>query len=93
MGLQWRKFLEGQFSDGITNKAIFGSIIDTRDNLLFPSRGFYLLVDLSRAGGILGGNYHFYKYQLSGSFYTDMEAGGDIRIATFCRTNNTLQQF
>lgn len=78
MGLQWRKFLEGHFSDGITNKAIFGSIIDTRDNLLFPSRGFYLLVDLSRAGGILGGNYHFYKYQLSGSFYRQIWKPGGI---------------
>jgi len=69
LGLQWRKFLEGKYSEGVTNKALFSTIFDRRDDQLYPTKGYVMQINFSRAGGILGGDYHFYKYDVGFSSY------------------------
>uniref|UniRef100_A0A7V4E4T9 POTRA domain-containing protein n=1 Tax=candidate division WOR-3 bacterium TaxID=2052148 RepID=A0A7V4E4T9_UNCW3 len=68
-GLQWRKFLKGQYSEGVTNKFLFSTVLDKRDDQLYPTRGYVVQLNLSRAGGVLGGDYHFNKYDMSISTY------------------------
>ncbi len=69
IGAQWRKFLEGNYTDGITNQIIFSTILDKRDNILYPMSGFFFDVTTARAGGILGGDYYFFKYNFQLSIY------------------------
>lgn len=78
IGLEWRKLLGQRLTDGIINKAIFNTVIDKRNNLLFPTKGYYLWFDLSKAGGILGGNYNFFEYQIIGSLYKQVWKPGGI---------------
>lgn len=69
IGIQWRKFFQTNHNEGVTNKALFSSILDKRDDVLFPQRGLLLQIDFQSAGSFLGGNYNFYKYYASLALY------------------------
>ncbi|MEO0251170.1 MAG: BamA/TamA family outer membrane protein [candidate division WOR-3 bacterium] len=69
IGVQWRRFFQTNHNEGITNKALFSSILDKRDDVLFPQKGLLLQVDFQSAGSFLGGNYNFYKYYVSLALY------------------------
>ncbi|MGB9910054.1 MAG: BamA/OMP85 family outer membrane protein [Candidatus Hydrothermia bacterium] len=68
-GIQWRKFFGENHGYGVTNKALFTSIIDRRDDALFPTKGFWLQLDFQSAGGFLSGDYTFYKYLTGVAIY------------------------
>lgn len=68
-GVQWRKFFGHDHGQGVTNKALFTSIFDRRDDALFPTKGFWLQLDFQSAGGFFSGDYTFYKYLTGVAIY------------------------
>jgi len=55
--------------EGLTNSLIPNFTYDTRDNVFNPTSGLYGNFSLEKAGGFLGGDYDFTKYNLTLSTY------------------------
>jgi len=55
--------------EGLTNSLTPTLTYDTRDNVFNPSSGLYGNISIEKAGGFLGGDYDFTKYNLTLSTY------------------------
>ena len=56
-------------NEGLTNSLTPTFTYDTRDNIFNPTYGLYGNFSLEKAGGVLGGDYDFIKYNLTLSTY------------------------
>ncbi len=56
-------------NEGLTNSLVPTFSYDTRDNVFEPTSGWYHSFSLEKAGGFLGGDYDFTKYNLTLSTY------------------------
>jgi outer membrane protein insertion porin family len=52
-------------NEGLTNSLVPTFSYDTRDNVFEPTSGWYHRFSLEKAGGFLGGDYDFTKYNLT----------------------------
>jgi len=52
-------------NEGLTNSLVPTFSYDTRDNVFEPTSGWYHSFSLEKAGGFLGGDYDFTKYNLT----------------------------
>jgi len=52
-------------NEGLTNSLVPTFSYDTRDNVFEPTSGWYHSFSLEKAGGFLGGDYEFTKYNLT----------------------------
>jgi len=55
--------------EGLTNSLTPTFTYDTRDNVFNPASGLYGNISIEKAGGFLGGDYEFTKYNLTLSTY------------------------
>lgn len=60
--------VEGKRNGTISNIG-FRAIYDTRDNIFFPTRGFYLQGDLFTSSNILGASFNYSKFILDNRYY------------------------
>ena len=60
--------VEGK-SNGTISNIGFRAIYDTRDNIFFPTRGFYLQGDLFTSSNILGASFSYSKFILDNRYY------------------------
>jgi len=65
-------YLRAQEGTAATNSVRLTFVRDTRDNYMNPSRGNRTSVAGEYAGGILGGDNYFTKFELEQSFYTPL---------------------
>jgi len=65
-------YLKAQEGTATTNSMRLTFVRDTRDNYMNPSRGNRTSVAGEYAGGILGGDNYFTKFELEQSFYTPL---------------------
>ncbi|HHV63265.1 MAG TPA: BamA/TamA family outer membrane protein [Firmicutes bacterium] len=56
-------------ASGETRSVTVAAVNDTRDNIMNPSSGSRKKLSVELAGGLLGGDYTFGKYQVDGSTY------------------------
>ena len=63
---------------GLTNSFVPSISYDTRDNVLEPTSGWYHSFSLEKAGGFLGGDYDFTKYNLNLRAYISTQFIGDL---------------
>ena len=74
--------------EGLTNSLVPTFSYDTRDNVFEPTSGWYHSFSLEKAGGFLGGDYDFTKYNLtlrayiSTKFIKDVVDIGSIKKIT-----------
>lgn len=64
--------------EGLTNSLTPTFTYDTRDNVFNPTSGLYGNFSLEKAGGFLGGDYDFTKYNLTLSTYLSMKIVEDV---------------
>ncbi len=69
VGWTW---LAGKDPSGETRSLTLSVVNDTRDHYMNPKSGSYKRVSAEMAGGILGGDYTFGKYQAEGSLYHEV---------------------
>lgn len=65
-------------NEGLTNSFVPSISYDTRDNVLEPTSGWYHSFSLEKAGGFLGGDYDFTKYNLNLRAYISTQFIGDL---------------
>lgn len=65
-------WLEGKDPSGETRSVTLSLVNDTRDYYMNPKSGSLKRVSAEMAGGILGGDYTFGKYQAEGSVYREV---------------------
>ena len=65
-------------NEGLTNSLVPTFSYDTRDNVFEPTSGWYHSFSLEKAGGFLGGDYDFTKYNLTLRAYISTQFIGDI---------------
>ncbi|MCJ7813883.1 MAG: BamA/TamA family outer membrane protein, partial [Candidatus Atribacteria bacterium] len=70
--------LPEDISKGLTNSLTPYLSYDTRDNVLEPTSGMYHSFSLEKAGGFLGGDYSFTKYNLTLRAYISTQFIGDL---------------
>ena len=63
---------------GLTNSLVPALSYDTRDNVFEPTSGWYHSFSLEKAGGFLGGDYDFTKYNLNLRAYISTQFIGDL---------------
>ncbi len=64
--------------EGLTNSLVPTFSYDTRDNVFEPTSGWYHSFSLEKAGGFLGGDYDFTKYNLTLRTYISTKFIGDV---------------
>lgn len=64
--------------EGLTNSLVPTFSYDTRDNVFEPTSGWYHSFSLEKAGGFLGGDYDFTKYNLTLRAYISTQFIEDI---------------
>jgi len=64
--------------EGLTNSLVPTFSYDTRDNVFEPTSGWYHSFSLEKAGGFLGGDYDFTKYNLTLRAYISTKFIGDV---------------
>lgn len=64
--------------EGLTNSLVPTFSYDTRDNVFEPTSGWYHSFSLEKAGGFLGGDYDFSKYNLTLRAYISTQFIEDI---------------
>lgn len=67
-------YIKGQEGELTTNSVRLSLVRDTRDNFMNPTRGNRTSVSGEYAGGLLGGNNYFTKYELEQSSYVPLFA-------------------
>ena len=65
-------------NEGLTNSLVPTFSYDTRDNVFEPTSGWYHSFSLEKAGGFLGGDYDFTKYNLTLRAYISTQFIGDV---------------
>ncbi|GAI27692.1 unnamed protein product, partial [marine sediment metagenome] len=65
-------------NEGLTNSLMPIFAYDTRDNVFDPSSGWYNSFSIEKAGGFLGGDYDFTKYNLTLRTYISTQFIEDI---------------
>jgi len=65
-------------NEGLTNSLIPTFAYDTRDNVFEPTSGWYHSFSLEKAGGFLGGDYEFTKYNLTLRAYISTQFIEDV---------------
>lgn len=65
-------------NEGLTNSLVPTFSYDTRDNVFEPTSGWYHSFSLEKAGGFLGGDYEFTKYNLTLRAYISTQFIGDV---------------
>lgn len=65
-------------NQGLTNSLIPTFTYDTRDNVFDPTSGWYNSLSIEKAGGFLGGDYDFTKYNLTLRAYLSTDFFKDI---------------
>jgi len=65
-------------NEGWTNSLIPNIYYDTRDNVFEPTSGWYHSFSLEKAGGFLGGDYDFTKYNLTLRAYISTQFIEDV---------------
>jgi len=65
-------------NQGLTNSFVPSLSYDTRDNVFEPTSGWYHSFSLEKAGGFLGGDYNFTKYNLNLRAYISTQFIEDI---------------
>jgi len=65
-------------NEGLTNSLLPTFSYDTRDNVFEPTSGWYHSVSIEKAGGFLGGDYDFTKYNLTLRTYISTQFIEDI---------------
>lgn len=68
---QW-SWLPGKDPSGETRSVTLSLVNDTRDHYMNPRKGSLKRFSVETAGGILGGDYTFGKYQVDGSVYREV---------------------
>jgi outer membrane protein insertion porin family len=64
--------------EGLTNSLTPSINYDTRDNVFDPTSGWYHSFSMEKAGGFLGGDYDFTKYNLTLRTYISTKFVGDV---------------
>jgi outer membrane protein insertion porin family len=65
-------------NEGLTNSLMPTFTYDTRDNVFDPTSGWYHSLSVEKAGGFLGGDYDFTKYNLTLRTYLSTDFFKDI---------------
>jgi outer membrane protein insertion porin family len=65
-------------NEGLTNSLMPTFSYDTRDNVFDPTSGWYHSLSIEKAGGFLGGDYDFTKYNLTLRAYLSTDFFKDI---------------
>jgi len=65
-------------NEGLTNSLMPTFTYDTRDNVFDPTSGWYSSLSIEKAGGFLGGDYNFTKYNLTLRTYLSTDFFKDI---------------
>jgi len=65
-------------NEGLTNSLVPTFSYDTRDNVFEPTSGWYHSFSLEKAGGYLGGDYDFTKYNLTLRAYISTQFIEDV---------------
>ncbi|MGE5588684.1 MAG: outer membrane protein assembly factor [Clostridia bacterium] len=65
-------WLDGRDPSGETRSVTLSLVNDTRDHYMNPTSGSFKQVSAEMAGGVLGGDYTFGKYQAEGSVYREV---------------------
>lgn len=65
-------------NEGLTNSLMPTFSYDTRDNVFDPTSGWYHSISIEKAGGFLGGDYEFTKYNLTLRAYFSTDFFKDI---------------
>lgn len=65
-------------NEGLTNSLMPSFTYDTRDNVFDPTSGWYNSLSIEKAGGFLGGDYDFTKYNLTLRTYISTKFIEDI---------------
>ncbi len=78
-------------NQGLTNSLVPTLSYDTRDNVLEPTSGWYHSFSLEKAGGFLGGDYEFTKYNLNFRAYISTQFIGDI-VNTNSSSNSSVKK-
>jgi len=65
-------------NEGLTNSITPSITYDTRDDVFDPTSGMYHSLSMEKAGGFMGGDYNFTKYNLTLRAYISTDFIGDI---------------
>jgi len=80
-------------NEGLTNSFTPSIIYDTRDDVFDPTSGWYHTFSLEKAGGFLGGDYDFTKYNLTLRTYISTEFITDLLdITNPSKLTDTIEQ-
>ena len=80
-------------NEGLTNSFTPSIIYDTRDDVFDPTSGWYHAFSLEKAGGFLGGDYNFTKYNLTLRTYISTEFITDLLdITNPSKLTDTIEQ-
>jgi outer membrane protein insertion porin family len=80
-------------NEGLTNSLMPTFTYDTRDNVFDPTSGWYHSLSIEKAGGFLGGDYNFTKYNLTLRTYLSTDFFKDIfNIGGFKKITDNLSK-
>jgi len=80
-------------NEGLTNSFTPSIVYDTRDDVFDPTSGWYHTFSLEKAGGFLGGDYDFTKYNLTLRTYISTEFITDfLDITNPNKLTDTIEQ-
>ena len=80
-------------NEGLTNSLMPTFSYDTRDNVFDPTSGWYHSLSIEKAGGFLGGDYDFTKYNLTLRTYLSTDFFKDIfSIGGFKKITDNLSK-
>ena len=80
-------------NEGLTNSLMPTFSYDTRDNVFDPTSGWYNSLSIEKAGGFLGGDYDFTKYNLTLRAYLSTDFFKDIfNIGGFKKITDNLSE-
>jgi outer membrane protein insertion porin family len=80
-------------NEGLTNSLMPTFSYDTRDNVFDPTSGWYNSISIEKAGGFLGGDYDFTKYNLTLRTYLSTDFFKDIfNIGGFKKITDNLSK-
>jgi outer membrane protein insertion porin family len=80
-------------NEGLTNSLMPTFTYDTRDNVFDPTSGWYHSLSIEKAGGFLGGDYDFTKYNLTLRTYLSTDFFKDIfNIGGFKKITDNLSK-
>ena len=80
-------------NEGLTNSLMPTFTYDTRDNVFDPTSGWYNSLSIEKAGGFLGGDYDFTKYNLTLRTYLSTDFFKDIfNIGGFKKITDNLSK-